>query len=234
MPAPLIHRSPLEDVHIPEVPVTEIVLRHAEQRANKPALIEGLTGRSITYGTMAEEVRRLAGGLKSRGFGNGDVLAHELLLYAGRFTPINRNLIPTGELRSVEGTPLDFGKSTPIGGRIADSYEQLELAEGYDHNFVLDRDGPGLRPAARVHEPSTGRILEVHTTEPAVQFYSGNFLDGTLTGKQCRVYKRRRGFCLETQHYPDSVNHPEFPSTILPPGQTYHSLTVHRFSVDTA
>ena len=167
------------------------------------------------------------------GQGSGDVLQHELLLNAGRFTPINRNLIPTGELRSVEGTPLDFTRSTPIGDRIADSDEQLMLAKGYDHNFVIDRDGPGLKPAARVHEPSTGRILEVLTTEPAVQAYTGNFLDGTLAGKQGRIYKRRYGLCLETQHYPDSVNHPEFPSTILLPGHTYHSLTVHRFSVDT-
>jgi len=167
------------------------------------------------------------------GQGISDVLRHELLVHAGRFTPINRNLIPTGELRSVKGTPLDFTRSTPIGARIADSYEQLALAKGYDHNFVIDRQGPGLAPAARVREPSTGRILEVHTTEPAVQLYTGNFLEGTLTGKEARVYKERYGFCLETQHFPDSVNHPAFPSTILLPGQTYLSRTAHRFSVDT-
>src|SRR5271170_1413730 len=152
------------------------------------------------------------------GQGSGDILAHELLVHARCFTPINQNLIPTGELRSVEGTPLDFTRSTPIGARIADSYEQLALAKGYDHNFVIDRQGPGLAPAARVREPSTGRILEVHTTEPAVQLYTGNFLEGTLTGKEARVYKERYGFCLETQHFPDSVNHPAFPSTILLPG----------------
>jgi len=166
------------------------------------------------------------------GQGNGDILAHELLVHARRYTPINGSLIPTGELRSVEGTPLDFTRSTAIGARIADREEQLTLAKGYDHNFVIDRTGPGLKPAARVREPKSCRILEVLTTEPAVQVYTGNFLDGTLTGKQGRVYKQRYGLCLETQHYPDSVNHPAFPSTILLPGQTYHSLTVHRFSVD--
>jgi aldose 1-epimerase len=166
------------------------------------------------------------------GQGTGNVLAHELLINADRFTPVDKNLIPTGELRQVQGTPLDFTGATAIGARINDNYEQLVLARGYDHNFVINRKGPSLELAARVHEPSTGRILEIYTTEPGVQFYSANFLDGTITGKQGRVYKQHYALCLETQHFPDSPNHPSFPSTILKPGQTYTSRTVYKFSVD--
>jgi aldose 1-epimerase len=164
------------------------------------------------------------------GEGTGDILSHELMLNADRFTPVDKNLIPTGELRSVRGTPLDFTTSAKIGARIDDGYDQLQLGHGYDHNFVINRKGDGLEPAARVYEPGSGRVLEVSTTQPGVQFYTGNFLDGTVTGKQGHVYKRRYGFCLETQHFPDSPNHPDFPSTILRPGQTFHSKTVLKFS----
>jgi len=164
------------------------------------------------------------------GDGKRDVLEHELTLNADRFTPINKTMIPTGELCSVQGTPLDFSKPMKIGARIYENYEQLVLGRGYDHNFVINGKSDDLKFAARVHEPTSGRVLETYTTEPGVQLYSANFLDGTIKRKQGYVYQQRYGFCLETQHFPDSPNHPNFPTTILRPGQTYNSRTVYKFS----
>ncbi|MGH3658568.1 MAG: aldose epimerase family protein [Micromonosporaceae bacterium] len=165
------------------------------------------------------------------GEGSGTVLGHELWCNADRFTPIDADLIPTGEVLPVAGTPLDFTTPTPIGPRIRDRHPQLRAARGYDHNFVIDRDGPGLTPVARVVDPDSGRVLEVASTEPGVQFYSGNFLDGSLLGTGGRAYRQGDGFCLETQHFPDSPNQPSFPSTTLRPGEEFSSTTVYRFTV---
>lgn len=162
--------------------------------------------------------------------GEGDILKHDLMINAGSFTPVDSGLIPTGELRRVNGTPMDFTKSTAIGARIDQQDEQLTLGRGYDHNWVLNNGSGRLALAARVNEPGSGRIMEVLTTEPGLQFYSGNFLDGSIIGKGGQVYKQRYGFCLETQHFPDSPNKPAFPSTVLKPGQRYSTTTVYRFS----
>ena len=164
------------------------------------------------------------------GQAKGDVLGHVVKINASKITPVDANLIPTGELKSVEGTPFDFRTPHAIGERIDANDEQLRFGVGYDENFVLDHPEDQLFEAAEVYEPSTGRILKVLTTQPAVQFYSGNHLDGSITGKEGRVYKPRFAFCLETEHYPDSPNHANFPSTELKPGQKFHSVTVYQFS----
>lgn len=164
--------------------------------------------------------------------GGGTILNHELTLNADAFTPIGPSLIPTGEIRDVDQTPMDFRGRSVIGARIDDAYDQLSFAGGYDHNFVLNDFTGLLRHAANVYEPESGRTLEVLTTQPGVQFYSGNFFDGTIKGKGGVVYEKRSGFCLETQHFPDSPNHPQFPTTVLEPGNVFKETTVFRFGLE--
>ena len=164
--------------------------------------------------------------------GEGTILGHQLTINADAFTPDDETLIPTGEIRCVKNTPMDFKCRVPIGAHINDDDQQLHFAGGgYDHNFVLNAPHDLSRVAARVHDPKSGRTMEVLTTEPGLQFYSGNFLNGSIVGKGGRAYEKHSGFCLETQHFPDSPNHPNFPSTVLNPGQEYRHTTIYRFSV---
>ena len=164
------------------------------------------------------------------GEGNGDILDHRLVLKANRFVATDADAIPTGELSSVAGTPFDFHTSTSIGARINQDHEQLKFGKGYDHTFVINGRAGALRQAAIAYEPKSGRVMEVWTTEPGVQLYTGNYLDGSLTGKSGKPYPYRSGFCLETQHYPDSPNQPKFPTTTLKKGAVYKSTTIYRFS----
>lgn len=164
------------------------------------------------------------------GHDDGDILGHVVMIGAAAYTPVGDSLIPTGEIRSVEGTPFDFQRATAVGERIDTDDNQIRAAGGYDHNWVLDRKQTGLVLAARVFEPGSGRIMEVLTEEPGMQFYTGNFLDGSHVGKSGAVYGRRSGFCMETQHFPDSPNQPGFPPTILRPGEIYRTTTIYRFS----
>jgi aldose 1-epimerase len=164
------------------------------------------------------------------GAGKGDILGHELMLAADHFTPVDETLIPTGELRPVAGTPFDFTKPTPIGARVDADDQQIRYGGGYDHNFVFSRWDGKLRRVGTLYDPGSGRVMEMLTTEPGVQFYCGNFLNGKDIGKGGQPYERRSGLCLETQHFPDSPNRPQFPSCILRPDERYRHVTVYRFS----
>lgn len=165
------------------------------------------------------------------GAGNGTILDHRLMIKGGAFLPTDAGSIPTGEIRPVGGTAFDFREPTAIGSRIGQDDQQLEFGRGYDHNWILDKGNGGLTAAATVHEPRSGRLMTVLTTEPGLQFYSGNFLDGVVSGKGGKSYPHRSGLCLEAQHFPDSPNRPEFPTTILRPGETYSQTTIYRFEV---
>jgi aldose 1-epimerase len=205
-----------------EVAVTYSLTNSNELRIDYHATTDAATPVNLTNHTY----------FNLAGPAGGDILDHHVTIDADTFTPADAGLIPTGEIRDVAGTPMDFRIPFAIGARIDDDDVQLHLGSGYDHNWILNGVEQGLSFAARVFEPTSGRVMDVLTTEPGVQFYTANFFDGSLTGKDGVVYHRRSGFCLETQHFPDSPNRPEFPTTILRPGEVYRSTTVYRFGVE--
>jgi aldose 1-epimerase len=231
-----------EDVSTPEAPAVRLTYRSPDGEEGYPGNLDV----AVTYSfndrnelridyeatTDRETIVNLTNHSYFNLSGAPDILGHEMMIEADHITPVDAGLIPTGALLDVTGTPFDFRQPSPIGARIGDPHEQMVLGRGYDHNYVLDGTRGELKLAARVYEPATGRVMEVLTTQPGVQFYSGNFLNGSITGKGGTVYGHRSGFCLETQHFPDSPNKPQFPSTLLRPGDTYRHTTVYRFSAE--
>jgi aldose 1-epimerase len=204
--------------------VTYTLTNHNEIRMDYRARLVGNSNLKTVINLTNHAYWNLAGE------GTGDINDHQLRINASHYTPVDPTLIPTGEIAPVSGTPFDFRHATAIGARIRNNDPQLIIGRGYDHNWVLDRRGSGLELAARARDPKSGRVLEVLTDQPGMQFYSGNFLDGTLVGTSGHMYRQGDGFALETQHYPDSPNHPNFPSTVLAPGQLYRTTTIYKFS----